>query len=161
MTERRAIPPVKLTRREAGFFFPADFTVVMNNTNPERFPVITIFCLIFLGWETGLGAVYLWAVGEPPLPAISLCLARLFAAAGLPDSSVVPIVVNGRGYTVGQWLRAAATPAGAATLRASEWLLFYLPTVSFFLTGLSILIRRRWRIKRRPTVVRGVRVIKR
>ena len=132
----------------------------MNNRS-ERFPILSVFCLVFLGWQIALGAVYLWAAGEPPLPAISLCLARLFAAAGLPDSSVIPIVVNGRGYTAGQWLRAASTPAGASTLRASQWLLFYIPFVSFFLTFLSILIARVWAIKRGPKLVRGVRVIKR
>lgn len=126
----------------------------------ERFPILSVFCLIFLAWETGLGAVYLWAAREPTLPSISLCLARIFVFAGLPETSAIPILLNGKGYTAGQWLRAASTPAGAATLRASEWLLFYLPTVSVFLTALSILIHRRWWIKRRPTVVRGVRVIK-
>lgn len=132
----------------------------MNNRS-ERFPILSVFCLIFLAWETGLGAVYLWTVGEPPLPSISLCLARLFAVAGLPDSSVIPLVVNGRVNSVGQWLRAASTPAGASTLLASQWLLFYIPSVSFFLSLLSILIARMWAIKRGPKLVRGVRVIKR
>ena len=133
----------------------------MNNSNPERFPVITIFCLICLIWQIGLSAVYLWAAGEPTLPAISLCLARLFAATGLPDSSVIPLIVNGRVYSAGQWLRAGSTPAGASTLLASQWLLFYIPSVSFFLSLLSILIARMWAIKRGPKLVRGVRVIKR
>lgn len=129
----------------------------MNNSNPERFPVITIFCLI---WQIGLGAVYLWSAGVPTLPVVSLSIARVFTYVGLPETATIPVLIDGRGYNAGQWLRAASTPAGAATLRASEWLLFYLPTVSVFLTALSILIHRRWWIKRRPTVVRGVRVIK-
>lgn len=129
----------------------------MNNTNPERFPILTTFCLIFLFWQINLSAVYLWSAGEPPLPTISLCLARLFDAAGLPDSSAIPILIHGRGYTAGDWLRAAATPAGASTLRASTWMLFYLPPVSFFLTCLSLFVTRRV-TKRGPKLIRGVRV---
>lgn len=133
----------------------------MNTNTPERFPILTIFCLIFLGWQIALAAVYFWIAHEPPTPPVSVALARLFVGAGLTDNSIVPLLVDGRHFTARQWLDAAHTPAGASTLRASDWLLVYIPIFSVFLTLLSMLTGRRWRKKRAHKLVRGVQVIRR
>ena len=133
----------------------------MNSNTQERFPIITIFCLVFLGWHISLSVVYFWVTRVPPSHVVSLSLARIFVAGGLPGSSLIPLIVEGRVYTAIDWLRASNTPAGAATLRASDWLLFYLPVFSVFLAALSILTARRWRKKRAPKLVRGVQVIRR
>lgn len=127
----------------------------------ERFPILTIFFLIFIGWHLASSVVYFWVTHLPPSHAVSLALARVFVAGGLADSSMIPLLIEGRTYTALDWLRAANTPSGAATLRASDWLLFYIPVFSIFLTLLSLLSVRRWRKKRAPKLVRGVQVIRR
>ena len=133
----------------------------MNSNTPERFPILTIFCLVFLGWHISLSAAYFWVTQLPPTHVISLALARLFVGAGLPHNSIVPLPVDGRMHAAIDWIRAADTPAGAATLSASDWLLIYIPIFSVFLTLLSLLSVRRWRKKRAHKLVRGVQVIRR
>lgn len=132
-----------------------------SNHTPERFPILTIFCLVWIGFEVALSAAYLHLTRQPPTPPVSVALARLFVGAGLTDNSIVPLLVDGRHFTSRQWLDAAHTPAGASTLRASDWLLIYLPIFSIFLTVLSIWTARRWRKKRAPKLLRGVQVIRR
>ena len=127
----------------------------------ERFPILTILCLIFLAWHVASSVVYFWVTQLPPTHVISLALARLFLAGGLPYSSIIPLLVAGRTYAAVDWIRAANTTPGAATLRGSDWLLIYLPIFSVFLTLLSLLSVRRWRKKRAPKLVRGVQVIRR
>ena len=133
----------------------------MNSNTQERFPIITIFCLVFLGWHISLAVVYFLITRVPPSHAVSVALARVFVSGGLPASSIIPLVLEGRTYSALDWLRAANTPSGAATLRASDWLLFHIPIVSLFLTLLSMLTVRRWRKKRAPKLLRGVQVIRR
>ena len=133
----------------------------MNSNTQERFPIITIFCLVFLGWHISLAVVYFLITRVPPSHAVSVALARVFVAGGLPYSSMIPLPIEGRSYTALDWLRAANTTPGAATLRGSDWLLIYLPIFSVFLTVLSMLTARRWRKKKSPKLVRGVQVIRR
>ena len=133
----------------------------MNSNTQERFPILTIFCLVFLGWHVASSAVYFWVTREPPSHVVSLSLARVFVACGLPDSSIIPLLVAGRTYAAIDWIRAAHTTPGAATLRGSDWLLLYIPIVSLFLTSLSMWTGRRWSKKKAPKLLRGVQVIRR
>lgn len=152
MPTRQFNPPT------AGFFFPGQR---IGRMKQERFPILTIFCLIFLGWHLASSVVYFWVTHLLPSHVVSLSLARIFVAAGLPYTSIIPVPIDGRVHAAIDWIRAANTKPGAAILRASDWLLFYLPVFSIFLAALSIWTARRWRKKRAPKLLRGVQVIRR
>lgn len=148
------------TRREAGCAFPRARIERMNSNHshsPERFPILTIFCLIFFGWQIAASALYFFWAGVPTWPAVALAMARFFVAVGLPESSLIPIFSGGKMSSAAEWTRAA----GPANWQASTWLLIYIPIFSVFLTLLSIFGSRRWRSRQGEKVLRGVRVLRR
>ena len=165
VTARSPCPHARQPAARRVFLFsglPAKPIESMNsNHTPERFPILTIFCLVFLGFHISLSVAYFWVTQHPPNHVVSLALARVFVASGLPDNSIVPLLVEGRHFTARQWLDSAHTSAGAATLRASDWMLFYIPIFAVFLATLSIWTGRRWRKSKPLKVLRGVQVIRR
>lgn len=98
----------------------------MNNTTaPERFPLLSIFVLTWIGLYVCACAVFLWLSPMPPAATIGTALSRVIVAAHLPTNSLIPLGAEGLLVPASRFLQVQAKEP--ALKRAADWLVWWVP----------------------------------
>ena len=96
-----------------------------TSTTPERFPILSIFALVWIGLYACACAAFLHFSPLPPEATIGTALSRVLVAAHLPPNSVVPLGANGQLVPASLFLAVQAKEPSLK--RAADWLVWWVP----------------------------------
>lgn len=131
----------------------------MNSNTPERFPIFSIFGLFMFGFYACTCAVFLYFSAVPAEPVAGVAFSRLFVAAGLPRTSIIPMLKLGpNGQPLQAWRYLEVQAREPALRAAADWLVWWLPLTSFFLASSATYFT--YRKPKNEKVVRGTQVRK-